>query len=99
MDPHAHLEPTVVVIFGGGGDLTHRKLVPTLYNLFLDRWLPQQFALFGIDRRKENDADYRHQLREGVDSFSRRGKTKDDEWGNFAPNVNYLSADFTDAGT
>ncbi|HZV07133.1 MAG TPA: glucose-6-phosphate dehydrogenase [Gemmataceae bacterium] len=99
MDSHTHVEPTVVVIFGGGGDLTHRKLVPALYNLFLDRWLPQQFALIGIDRLNQNDADYRQHLREGVDSFSRRGKTKDDEWGRFAPNVTYLSADFTDAGT
>jgi glucose-6-phosphate 1-dehydrogenase len=97
MDPHAHLESTVVVIFGGGGDLTHRKLVPALYNLFLDRWLPKQFAVVGIDRLDLNDDAYRQHLREGVDGFSRRGKTKDDEWGQFAPHLRYLSADFTDA--
>ncbi len=99
MDPHTHIEPTVVVIFGGGGDLTHRKLVPALYNLFLDRWLPQQFAVVGIDRLKQHDDAYRKHLREGVDEFSRRGKTKEDEWSRFAPHVTYLSADFTDAGT
>src|SRR5579871_4040215 len=97
MDPHAHLEPTVVVIFGGGGDLSHRKLVPALYNLFLDRWLPQNFAIVGVDRLKMNDDSYRKNLRESVDQFSRRGKTKDDEWGRFVSHVHYLSADFTNA--
>ena len=98
MDSHAHLESTVVVIFGGGGDLTHRKLVPALYNLFLDHWLPQQFALVGIDRLNLNDDTYRQNLRDSVNQFSRRGQSKDDEWGRFAPHVHYLSADFTDAG-
>ena len=63
MDLHAHLESTVVVIFGGGGDLTHRKLVPALYNLFLDHWLPQQFAMIGIDRIDLNDETYRQNVR------------------------------------
>ena len=31
----------IFVIFGGAGDLTWRKLVPALYNLFLDHWLPE----------------------------------------------------------
>jgi glucose-6-phosphate 1-dehydrogenase len=94
MDSHTHPEPTVVVIFGGGGDLTHRKLVPALYNLFLDHWLPEQFAILGIDRLNMNDDAYRKHLREGVDEFSRRGKTKQDEWDKFAAHLNYLSADF-----
>src|SRR5579859_2171722 len=95
MDAHTHAEPTVLVIFGGGGDLTHRKLVPALYNLALDRWLPGRFAILGIDRLKMNDDAYRQHLREGVDQFSRRGKTKNDEWNTFAPHIGYLSADFT----
>ncbi len=99
MDPHGHLEPTVVVIFGGGGDLTQRKLAPALYNLFLDRWLPQEFAVIGISQQDFNDEAYRQRLREGVDHFSRRGKTKDADWDHFAPHIHYWSADFTDAGT
>jgi glucose-6-phosphate 1-dehydrogenase len=98
MDLHPHLEPAVITIFGGGGDLTHRKLVPALYNLFLDSWLPHDFAIVGIDRLNQDDDAYRRDLRENVDRFSRRGKTKDDEWDRFAPHLHYLSADFTDAG-
>jgi glucose-6-phosphate 1-dehydrogenase len=99
MDVHAHVEPTVVVIFGGSGDLAHRKLIPALYNLFLDRWLPQQFAVVGLDRYENNDDGYRQHLRDGVNRFSRRGQSKDEDWNRFAPHVHYLSADFTDAST
>jgi glucose-6-phosphate 1-dehydrogenase len=97
MDSRTHLEPTAVVIFGGGGDLTHRKLVPALYNLFLDKWLPEHFAILGIDRLSMNDDAYRQKLREGVDEFSRRGKTRDEDWNRFAGHLSYLSADFTAA--
>jgi glucose-6-phosphate 1-dehydrogenase len=34
-----------LVIFGAGGDLTRRKLVPALYDLFLDHYLPERFAI------------------------------------------------------
>ncbi len=97
MDSRNHVEPTAVVIFGGGGDLTHRKLIPALYNLFLDKWLPENFSILGIDRLDMNDDAYRKKLREGVDEFSRRGKTKDGDWNRFAPHLNYLTADFTAA--
>lgn len=94
-----HPEPTVLVIFGAGGDLTQRKLVPALYNLFLDKWLPQRFAIVGVDRKSLSDAAFRQQLREGVDQFSRRGKTEDQAWDAFAPHLTYLAADFGDKAT
>jgi glucose-6-phosphate 1-dehydrogenase len=43
--------PTIV-IFGASGDLTQRKLVPALYNLWLDGLLPPDFALVGFARRE-----------------------------------------------
>jgi glucose-6-phosphate 1-dehydrogenase len=89
-------EPTVVVIFGAGGDLTRRKLVPALYNLFLDQWLPERFAVVGVDRKGQSDATFRQQLREAVDQFSRRGKTQDKDWDAFAPRLTYLTGDFAD---
>ncbi len=97
MDSQAHAGPTVVAIFGGGGDLTHRKLVPALYNLFLDRWLTEPFAILGIDRLEMDDDASRRNLRQSVDQFSRRGRTKDEEWDRFAAHLSYLSADFTKA--
>ncbi|HTP65346.1 MAG TPA: glucose-6-phosphate dehydrogenase [Geobacteraceae bacterium] len=91
-------EPVVIVIFGAGGDLARRKLVPALYNLFLDHNLPELFAVIGIARREMTDDGFRDRLREGVDMFSRRGRTDETAWGRFAPHLSYLPGDLTDAG-
>ncbi|WP_317172170.1 hypothetical protein [Hymenobacter sp. BRD67] len=52
-------QPTVFVIFGGTGDLNARKLAPALYNLYLEGWLPEQFALIGTGRTPLSDDDFR----------------------------------------
>ena len=89
------LESTVFAIFGGGGDrLTWRKLMPALFNLYLDRSLPETFALLGLDRLDKNDEAFRQRLRDGVDQFSRRGPAKDAEWNAFAAHINYFQMDF-----
>jgi len=85
-----------VVIFGGGGDLTWRKLVPALYNLFLDDLLPEQFALIGLDLKDMSEADFRERLHDGVDQFSRRGKADPEKWQRFAEQVSFASVDFDD---
>jgi glucose-6-phosphate 1-dehydrogenase len=90
------LEPTVLLIFGAGGDLTHRKLIPALYNLCIDSLLPDQFTIYGVDLKEMSTEDFRAYLRSGVDEFSRRGKSSDAEWGTFAPFLNYFAADFHD---
>ena len=87
--------PFVIVIFGAGGDLTRRKLIPALYNLYLGDWLPEKFAIIGIDRKNQSDEEFRQNLRaEGVDEFSRRGKAEDKPWAEFAARMSHISADF-----
>ena len=86
-----------MVIFGAGGDLTWRKLVPALYNLFLDDWLPENFALVGVDKKDLSVQDFTDRLRDGVDRFSRRGETDDESWKPFADQVReFINADFND---
>jgi len=89
-------EPTVIVIFGASGDLTQRKVVPALYNLFLDHWLPERFALIGFARTSFMEASFREHLRQGVDQFSRHNKTNDEDWQAFAPHIHYMLADYSD---
>ena len=45
------VEPATMVIFGATGDLTHRKLLPALYNLTLEHPIPPQFSIVGVARR------------------------------------------------
>ena len=91
--------PCLFVIFGAGGDLAWRKLVPALFDLHLDGYLPKDFAVLGIGRREQGDDVFRDHLRQGVDNFSRRGKAAADAWQAFATKVSYLACDIaTDAG-
>src|SRR6476659_9586937 len=89
-------DSTVLVIFGAGVDLTWRKLVPALYSLFVDRWLPDHFAIIGLDLKQISDDEFRQHLREGVDQFSRRGKSEDAAWRTFADKLTFVSANFAD---
>ncbi len=87
--------PTLITIFGGSGDLAWRKLIPALYNLYLDEWLNKDFRIICTGRSKISDAVFIKKLKDGVDKFSRRGKTKKAAWDKFAKYIDYVDADFT----
>ena len=88
-------KPSIFIIFGASGDLTWRKLVPALYNLFLDNWMPDRFKVLGLGLGNMTDAQFREHLRRGVDQFSRRGKSQQDSWKTFAENLHFETADLT----
>ena len=80
--------PTLITIFGGSGDLAYRKLLPALYNLFREGWLPGKFAIIGNGRSEFSDEVYRDKMKEGVKTFSRTG-FDDHLWQQFAQHVYY----------
>lgn len=57
-------EDQVLVIFGASGDLTKRKLIPALYDLYLHDLLPDNFAVLGASRTKLSDDDFREKADE-----------------------------------
>ena len=85
--------PTFLFIFGGSGDLNYRKLTPALYNLFLDDFLPEQFAIMGIARTEFSPAAYKKHLLEGVKKFSRRTKELAKHWKIFSRYISYEKMD------
>ena len=97
MKPYRKADPSTIVIFGAAGDLTGRKLVPALYNLYFDGWLPEEFAIVGVDISKISDDNFRALMRKKTNTFSRRGKVDEKIWGNFAKKIHYIAADFNDA--
>jgi glucose-6-phosphate 1-dehydrogenase len=92
-------QPTIFFIFGATGDLSSRKLAPALYNLFLDGFMPEQFAIVGTGRTKLSDEDFQGKMFEGINSFSRSGKTKAAQWDKFKKSVVYQVSDANDAET
>jgi len=89
-------DPVTIVIFGGGGDLAHRKLLPALYNLHLDGLLPPRFAVVGVGRGDQTDESYRAFAHDGVTRFSRR-PPEDGPWTTFADALFFVNASIGDA--
>ena len=76
MDARHQPGPVAFIIFGGAGDLTWRKLIPSLFNLHLNRSLPDKFAIIGVDHAALSDETLRKRLHEGVRRFSNLGPIK-----------------------
>ena len=55
-----------IVIFGASGDLTHRKLIPALYNLYKIGSLSENFSVLGVARSELNDETFREKMREAL---------------------------------
>jgi glucose-6-phosphate 1-dehydrogenase len=86
-----------MVIFGAGGDLTKRKLIPALYALSRDKLLPERFAILGVDRRDVDAATFREQLDTGSRSLL-DAEPDPGRWREFLQCIHYLHGDFTDPG-
>jgi glucose-6-phosphate 1-dehydrogenase len=91
-----NLDACTIVIFGASGDLTARKLIPALYQLFKEKQMPQTFRVIGFARRDKTDAGWRQELRAALDQFSRTKPVDDKVWAAFAENIFYCVGDLTD---
>src|SRR5947199_3464578 len=87
-------EPCVMVIFGATGDLTHRKLLPALYNLALEHPLPAGFSVVGFARRPFTDEEFRQQALDSINAYSRQKPVNPQVWDSFASGIHYLQSDF-----
>lgn len=86
-------EPCIMVIFGATGDLTSRKLLPALYNLAREGFLPANFACVGFARREKTDDGFRAEMKSAVNSFSRI-KPEDKLWQQFSEQLFYHQSEF-----
>ena len=91
-------QPCSLVIFGGGGDLSHRKLLPALYNQVLDGALSANFAVLSVAREDMNDTSYREFARDGIERFSRQALDAR-QWPDFERMLHYQQGSFDDPQT
>ncbi|MEO8439788.1 MAG: glucose-6-phosphate dehydrogenase [Spartobacteria bacterium] len=88
-------QPCAMVIFGATGDLTHRKLVPALYNIAADGELPPAVAVVGFARRPKTDEEFRQEMEEATRKHSRQ-TVRDEIWDGFAKSLFYHQSEFGD---
>ncbi|HZZ75129.1 MAG TPA: glucose-6-phosphate dehydrogenase, partial [Puia sp.] len=88
------LYAAAITIFGAKGDLTHRKLIPAIYNLFIGDHLPPTFVILCVDFLPAGDTEYRNDLLGGINEFSRSGKADEKKWKEFSDRIFYIQGDF-----
>jgi glucose-6-phosphate 1-dehydrogenase len=86
----------ILVIFGASGDLTARKLIPAVYNLFKTKLLPQNFCVLGVGRTEYSDEDYVKTVITENNHLKGGEKESIEE---FSKKVHYQSVDTTDIGS
>jgi glucose-6-phosphate 1-dehydrogenase len=89
--------PTTLVIFGGTGDLTRRKLLPALYHLSRGQRLPAQFSIVGVARDPLGEEGFRRQFWESLRQFA-DVPGEDAVAKSLAGRMHYVGGDFKDPG-
>lgn len=82
-------EPFTLVLFGATGDLAGRKLFPSLAGLFAEGYLPGEFTIVGIGRKKKGDDEFRREVKESLAKFRKDGAGSDE----FLSRIAYQAAD------
>ncbi|MFA6702693.1 MAG: glucose-6-phosphate dehydrogenase [Dysgonamonadaceae bacterium] len=87
------LSNQALVIFGASGDLTYRKLLPAIFDLFMLDTLPEGYAVLGVSRTKFTDAKFRDKMKHGIREFSNFKDAPVDKMNAFLKKVFYLGID------
>jgi glucose-6-phosphate 1-dehydrogenase len=89
--------PLTVVIFGASGDLTARKLIPSLYRLHLKGRLPEELRIAGVARSPYSDEAFRQKMADALRRFAAKDGSEAG-WEGFARRLFYVAGDATTAG-
>ncbi len=92
----AKAAPSAIVIFGATGDLTHRKIVPALYQLAKQGRLPEETAVFGYARRPKSDLEFRAGLRAALEQVAHVRPVHAEAWEKLAARIWYVQGDLDD---
>ena len=87
-------KPCIMVVFGASGDLTKKKILPAIYNLKRNGQLPTNFACVGFARRPLLDKDFRSQVKDHIQNYSRIKPKDDTELDHFTENCFYHQSEF-----
>ncbi|MDA0691431.1 MAG: glucose-6-phosphate dehydrogenase [Nitrospinae bacterium] len=83
----------ILVIFGASGDLSRRKLIPSLFDLHKLGFLPENFSVLGVGRSKLSDSKFRDLMVESVEEFSESKPVDEEKLQNFLKKFHFLSMD------
>jgi glucose-6-phosphate 1-dehydrogenase len=92
-------QSATLVIFGAGGDLTKRLVVPALYHLVQASKLPDQFAVIGVDHHNQTAEQWRQGLTKTLQAFTQTDGIDERAWSWLSHRMHYMPGDFTQPET
>jgi glucose-6-phosphate 1-dehydrogenase len=81
----------ILLIFGASGDLTYRKLIPAVYDLFRQNLLPEKFAVLGVSRTEISDSNFREKMKDGIKRFSNIKEDDGNKIDEFLKKISYFA--------
>lgn len=91
---NVNAESNCIVIFGASGDLTHRKLIPALYNLYKIGRLTENFSVLGVSRTDLSDEEFREKMR---NALIKTENAKGEQLENFCSHLYYQAVNTSNA--
>jgi glucose-6-phosphate 1-dehydrogenase len=89
-------ENLILVIFGASGDLSKRKLIPALIDLYNQKLMPESFAILGVSRTKYSDETFREEMIDSIKQFNQNSDLDDKVINSFSQNLYYQPIDTAD---
>ena len=86
-------ENQALVIFGASGDLTYRKLIPSVYELYINNSLPEGYAVLGVSRTTLTNKEFRQKMKEGIQKFAKYKNEDSKKLNEFLSLLHYISID------
>jgi len=91
------VENQLLIIFGASGDLTRRKLIPALFELFREHLLPERFAILGVSRTNLTSEAFRKNMKSALTEKLKPEKIKNKEITEFTGLLHYLPVETSDS--
>ncbi len=91
------IENLVLIIFGASGDLTHKKLLPALFDLFVQKSLPEHLVILGIGRTSITNDSFHEKMKEGIRKYTFFKDSDENIINSFLEKLHYLPINTKDS--
>jgi len=92
-------DPYIMVIFGASGDLTKRLLMPSLFNLYCARLLPESFTILGVSMDDFTTESFRTKMSDDIRLYADKKTFDPEKWQQFCSRIEYMTGRFDDVNT
>jgi glucose-6-phosphate 1-dehydrogenase len=87
-------DPSIIIIFGASGNLTRRKLMPAMFNLYTKGFIPAGSKIVGLSRSYKDHFHFRGEMKKAIQEFGSEEQKSNLDWEEFSKLLYYISADF-----